>query len=107
MGCALAKRSNAIRGRSSSDEAEVLRVGDASLPFRRAAHGPRAQLRDRRCAGTLYVDERLQRPASDGLGFVRVAGGECGDQEQYSAAKEDAREIRGPEGADEVPRFSL
>ncbi len=42
------------------------------------AHGPRAQLLDRRRARPLHVDERLQRASSHGLGFVRLAGGECG-----------------------------
>jgi leucyl-tRNA synthetase len=68
-------------------------LGDASLPFRRAAHGARAQLFDRRRAGALHVDERLQRAASHGMGFVRAAGGECGHQEQHSAQGVDASNI--------------
>ena len=35
-----------------SRKAEVLRPRDASVPVRRAAHGPRPQLFDRRCAGS-------------------------------------------------------
>ena len=61
------------------------------------AHRPRAQLLDRRRAGALQVDARLQRAASDGLGCVRPAGGECRDQEQDAAARVDPVEHRGDE----------
>src|ERR1035437_5705256 len=107
MDRALAERSVALCRRGPLNEAEVLRFGDASLPVGRAAHGTRAQLRDRRCAGSLHVDERLQRASSHGLGFVRVAGGECCYQEQHSAEGMDACEYRGHEGADEAPWVRL
>ena len=41
-----------------SSRPEVLRARDAALSVRHAAHGPRAQLHDRRRAGALHVDER-------------------------------------------------
>ena len=38
---------------------EVLRAGDAALSQRRPAHGPRAELLDRRRPGAPHVDARL------------------------------------------------
>ena len=54
--------------------AQILRGRDASVSQRAPAHGARPQLLHRRCAGALYVDARLQRAASHGLGRVRIAG---------------------------------
>ena len=42
------------------------------------------------------VDARLQRAASDGLGRLRAAGGECRAQEQYASARVDPLAISPP-----------
>ena len=80
MGRALEGRPELYRADPDSHRAEILRGRDASLSERPPAHGPRAQLRDRRRAGALHVDARLQRAASDGLGCVRLARGKRGHQ---------------------------
>src|SRR5450755_668921 len=89
-------------GRSALHAAEILRAGNAALSLGRIAYGTRAQLRHRRRAGALHVDERLQRASSHGLGFVWPPGGECGHPEQYAAPRVDAAQYRGHEGADET-----
>ena len=69
--------------------------------------GPRAQLRDRRCAGALHVDARAQCAAPDGVGCLWAAGGECGDQEQHAAAGVDACQYSGDAQADAAARAEL
>ena len=64
---------------------EVLRLLDAALPQRQAAHGPRAQLHHQRHAHALPAHERLQRADADGLGRVRPAGRERGAEERRAA----------------------
>src|SRR5215831_9624984 len=41
------------------------------------------------------------------MGLVWIAGGKCGDQEQYSAARMDASQHRQHEGPDETPGLYL
>jgi hypothetical protein len=103
----LAKRSPALRRRASLRQEEILRARNAALSLRRAAHGPRAQLCHRRRARPLYVDERLQRASSHGLGFLRFARGKRRHSEQHAAAPVDSRQHRQDEGADEAPRLRL
>ena len=83
--------------RRTPSKPKYLRARDAALPERHAAHRPRPQLRDRRRAGALQVDARLQRAAPDGLGRLRPAGRERRDQEQPASARVDAAEHRGDE----------
>ena len=63
-------------------------------PSGRAAYRAYPELFDRRRAGPLHVDARVQRAASDGLGCVRAAGRKCRDREQAAAARVDARQYR-------------
>src|SRR5271167_1199751 len=107
MDGALASGPVAICRRCPPDQTEVLRIGDASLPIRRAPHGTCAQLFHRRCSRPLHVDEWLQRAPSHGLGFLWAAGGERGHQEQRSSQGVDTGEYRGHEGADEAPWIRL
>ena len=90
-------RCRLLQGGGELREAEVLRAGNAAVSERHAAHRPHPQLLDRRRAGALQVDARVQRAASDGLGRVRAAGGECRHREQAAAARMDAAEHRGDE----------
>ena len=53
----------------------------------------RPQLLHRRCPRALHVDERLQRAPSHGLGFVRIAGRECGHPEQHASREWTLRNI--------------
>ncbi len=91
----------------NSDQAEILRAGDVAVSFGSAAHGARAELLHWRRARPLHVDERLQRAASHGMGFVRIAGGERRYFRQNSAARVDASQHCQHEGADEAPGFRL
>src|SRR3569833_174536 len=84
----------ALPGGGELFEAQILCARDAALSKRRAAHRAHSELFDRRCAGALYVDAWLQRAASDGLGCVRAAGRECGNQEPDAAARVDAFQYR-------------
>src|SRR6185312_7434022 len=93
MARALAGR-GALPGRGELFEAQVLCARNAALPERRAAHRAHSELFDRRCAGPLYVDARVQRAAPDGLGCVRTTGRECGDQEPDAAPRVDALQYR-------------
>ena len=104
---ALAAGPSSLRRRAGLEQEEVLRAGNAALSLGRAAHGPRAQLLDRRRASPLHVDERLQRAASHGMGFVWLAGGERRDLEQHASARVDLAQHREHEGADEAPGFAL
>ncbi len=69
---------------------EILRAGDAAVSFGHAAHGPHAELHHWRRGGAVQAHARLQRAAPDGLGRVRLAGGERGDQECDAPARMDA-----------------
>ena len=104
---ALAAGRVALRRRTALHQAEILRPRNAALSVRRAAHGTRAQLRHRRRARPLHVDERLQRASSHGLGFIRLAGRERRHPEQHAAARVDAAQHRRHEGADEAPGLRL
>ena len=79
---------------------EVLRLLDAALPERQAAHGPCAQLHHQRHAHALPAHERLQRADAHGLGRLRPAGGERGDEERRAAGQVDLRQHRLHEAAD-------
>ena len=87
------------RGRRRCLAPEILPARDAAVSFRHAAHGPHAQLHDRRRRGALQVDVRLQRAASDRLGRLRAARGKCRDQERHSSARLDQREYSRNSGA--------
>jgi biopolymer transport protein ExbB len=67
---------------------------------RQAAHGPRAQLHHQRHAGAPAAHEGLQRADADGLGRLRPAGRERGDEEQGAARAVDLRQHRPHEGPD-------
>ncbi len=86
---ALAAGRISLRRRAQLHQAEVLRAGNVALSLGRPAHGTRAQLRHRRRARPLHVDERLQRASSHGLGFVRPSRGECRHFQQHAAARVD------------------
>ena len=86
--------------RRRREPAEVLRLLDAAVPERPAAHGPRAQLHHQRHAGAPPAHDRHERADADGLGRVRPAGRERGDEERRAAGEMDAREHRRDEGAD-------
>src|SRR5579864_2852852 len=103
----LAAECRSLRGRARLGKEEILRARNAALSLGRAAYGTRAQLCHRRRAGTVHVDERLQRASSHGLGFFWLAGGKCGNPEQHAAAAVDAAEYRQHEGANEAPRIRL
>ena len=105
--CAMAAGSDALCRGTGFREAEILCPGNAALSFGRTAHGTRAQLFDRRCACPLHVDERVQRLASHGMGFVRAACGECGDFGQRAATRMDAAQHCQYEGADEATRVRI
>ena len=77
------------RRRASGPEEVLLRV-DAALPLRQAAHGARAQLHDQRHDVPASADERVQRADADGLGRVRPARRERGDEERRAAGPMDA-----------------
>ncbi len=96
-----------VRCRTPLHATEVLRARNAALSLGRAAHGARAQLRHRRRAGSLHVDERLQRAPSHGLGFFRSSGRERGHPEQHPSPRVDAAQHRCHEGADEAPGLCL
>lgn len=73
---------------------KVLRLLDAAVPERQAAHGPRAQLHHQRHAHALPAHERLQRADAHGLGRLRPAGRERGAEERRAAGQVDLREHR-------------
>ena len=83
-----------LRGRRGLRQAQVLLPVDAAVSVRRAAHGPCAQLHHRRCDQPLQAHDRPQRAAADGLGRVRPAGRERGDQEQGATGAVDLQEHR-------------
>ena len=74
-------------------------------PSGHAAHGPHAQLHDRRRGGALQADVRLQRAAPDRLGRFRAARGKRRDQARHASARMDQREHRADEGG--VPALRL
>lgn len=78
-----------LRGPRGPEPREVLLSVDAPLPVGGAAHGACAQLHDRRRDQPLPADAGQERVAADGLGCLRVAGGERGDQEQGGAGRVD------------------
>ena len=90
------------RGRRA---AEVLLPVHVPVPERPPAHGPRAQLHDRRRARALHAHAGMQRPAADGLGRLRPAGRERRDRERRAARAVDAREHRAHEGPAQVARL--
>ena len=81
-------------------EAEVLRLLDAALPQRQAAHGPCAQLHHQRHARAPLAHEGHERADADGLGRLRPAGRKRGDEEQGAARAVDLRQHRPHEGPD-------
>ena len=83
-----------LPGRRGHLAAEVLLPVHAAVPLGRAAHGPRAQLHDRRRDQPSPPHVRLQRAAADGLGCVRPAGRKRRDQEQHRAGEVDLRQHR-------------
>ena len=80
-------------------QAEAYHV-DAALSIGHSAHGTRAQLHDQRHDVPASAHERLQRADADGLGRVRLAGRERGDQERRPAGEVDLRQHRDDEKAD-------
>ena len=86
---------------------QVLRLLDAAVPERPAAHGARAQLHHQRHAGAPAAHDRHERADADGLGRLRPAGRERGDEERRAAGALDARQHRGDEGADAGARPGL
>src|SRR5579864_8880958 len=97
----------ALRRRTRLGEEEILRARNVALSLGRSAYGSRAQLCHWRRTSSLYVDERLQRASSHGLGFLWPTCGKCGDPEQHAAAPVDVAEYRQHEGANEAPRLRL
>ena len=78
------------RGHLTAD----VRAGDAAVPIRRAAHGPRQELHDGRCGHAVPAPQRLAGDAPDGLRRVRPAGRERGHQERYAPGRFHPREHR-------------
>ncbi len=74
--------------------AQVLRAGDVSLSVRAHPHGSRPQLHAGRRRRPVQAGARVQRAASDGLGCLRPAGGECGDRAWRAPRRMDAPEHR-------------
>ena len=83
-----------LQGRGEFLAAEILRAGDAAVSQRHPAHRPHPQLRDRRRAGALQVDARLQRAAPHGLGRFRTARRKRGHRQPAASARLDARKHR-------------
>ena len=86
---------------------KVLLPVDVPVSVGSSAHGPRAQLHDRRRAHALREDAGQERAAAHGLGRVRPAGRKRGHQEQRAAGEVDARQHRVHEGAAEVAGLRL
>ena len=97
-------RGHLCRARGSG-AAEVLLPVHVPVPERPPAHGPRAQLHDRRRACALHAHAGLQRAAADGLGRLRPAGGERRDRERRRAGALDPRQHRLHEEPAEVARL--
>src|SRR5689334_13168937 len=104
---ALAAGRIALRRRAALYPAKILRPGNAALSLWRIAHGTRSQLRHRRRFGPLHVDEWLQRPPPDGMGFFRTPRRERSHPEQHAPSRVDAAQHRRHEGADEAPGLRL
>ncbi len=85
--------------------AQVLLPLHVPVPERAAAHGPRAQLHDRRRDRALHAHAGVQRAAADGLGRVRPAGRERRDGERRAAGEVDVRQHRLHEAAAAVARL--
>jgi len=81
---------------------QVLLPVDVPLSVRPSAHGPRAQLHDRRRADPLCEDAGQECAAAHGLGCVRPAGRKRRHQEWRAAGEMDARQHRVHEGAAEI-----
>ena len=82
------------------DQAEILLCVDAAVPFRRAAHGSRAQLHDQRHDVPVPAHERPQRAHADGMGCLRPARRKRGDEEPRAAGEVDVRQHRVHEKTD-------
>ncbi len=91
---ALLGRDPRLRGGRGLRQAQVLLPVDAAVPVRCAAHGPRAQLHHWRRDQPLQAHDRVQRAAADGLGRLRPARRERGDQEPHRAGEMDPRQHR-------------
>ena len=85
----------AFEAEIDDEQAEVLPAGDAAVPVGQSAHGPRPELLGGRRRRVVQAAERIQRAASDRLGFVRPAGRGRGDQTRRESARMDRGEHRG------------
>ena len=86
--------SRCVSRRARSREEEILHHGDVPLSVGAHAHGARAQLHHRRRGGARAPHARRSGALPDGLGRVRVAGGERGHQGQGPSAHLDDAEHR-------------
>jgi hypothetical protein len=81
-------------------QAQVLRLLDAAVPQRQAAHGACAQLHHQRHDGASVAHEGLQRPHAHGVGRLWAAGGKRRHQKRRAAGALDLRQHRLHEAAD-------
>ena len=81
----------------------VLHARDAPVPLGRAAHGARPELHARGRRHALPAPQRLHGAASDGLGLVRPAGRERGDQRGRPSARDHRAEHRQHRAPDAPP----
>ena len=78
---------------------------DVSLPLRKIAHGPCAQLHHRRRDRALPAHARQERVAADGLGCLRAAGGKRRHGQRCATGQVDLRQHCLHEAAAEVARL--
>ncbi len=98
-------RGRALRSTSRPQPSEILRARDVPLPVGAHPYRTRAELHDGRRHRPLQACHRPRRPAPDGLGRLRDAGGERGDRTRRPSRGLDLRQHRRHARADEAPRL--
>ena len=95
LGCARRLSRHRVRHRRERRaQTQVLRLLDAALSQRKAAHGARAQLHDQRHDDAAPAHARFQRAHADGLGCLRHACRKRRHQIRSSTREVDIRQHR-------------